>query len=94
MQMIYLSTTGVTDVVLRSYLPWIADLAWVSENCSDMNVYILKGTMPIDYQSSRERRASMCPGIFDFIYKGRHYQKSYFDFELDVLGDEKNGMHI
>jgi hypothetical protein len=87
MQLIYLSTIGVTDVVLRSYIPWVADMAWVSENCdNDMNLYILpQETMPVDDSSTREVVASETPGIFDFVYKGKHYDCDYLHFRVDVL---------
>jgi hypothetical protein len=86
MQLIYLSTIGVTDVVLRSYIPWVADIAYVSEHCNDMNIYIpCNRTMPIDECSSREIRASQLPGIFDLIYKGEHYHGDYLHFKYDVL---------
>jgi hypothetical protein len=86
MQLIYLSTIGVTDVVLRSYIPWVADTAWLSEHCNDMNIYIpCNRTMPIDECSSREIRASQLPGIFDLIYKGKHYHGDYLHFKYDVL---------
>jgi hypothetical protein len=86
MQMIYLSTIGVTDVI-TAYEPWVADACYVSEHCNDMNLYLItNGTFPCDAQSERERRAHLTKGLFNFTYQGVKYTDiSNFDMERKMI---------
>jgi hypothetical protein len=92
MQLIYLSQVAKLDIYLMEYIPWIGHLAWISRNCPDMNIYIGYGHgIPIDSTSESECAAAREDGLFDFIFRGEHYDCNTIKFLYSVLREGLNG---
>jgi hypothetical protein len=89
MQLISLSKYKGHRVYLAELVPWISNLKWISENC-ELILYIPASLgIPIDRTKQRERDASSQDGLFDFVFKDKHYDCNWLDFKYKILETDK-----
>lgn len=73
-------------IMLHAFIPYVENLVWVSKNI-DMTVYIRWSAEHFIPCDDKEKNIELyrSPGIFDFIWRGQHYDCSCLDFEFSIL---------
>jgi hypothetical protein len=80
--LVYLSTCTTCGIVFAGFVPRFQDLAWISKNCDDLTIYVSTDrTLYLDKHSEAEMRLANEAGLFDFCFRGKHYNCSFLDFQ-------------
>jgi hypothetical protein len=80
--LVYLSTCTTCSIVFNQFVPRFGDLLWISKNCADLTIYVSDDrTLYLNRHSEAEMCLANEAGLFDFCFRGKHYNCSFLDFQ-------------
>jgi len=73
-------------VRLKNFIPHMENLGWISKNC-ELTIYVNVGAVEKIVLGDRKRTrvAEQEEGLFDLVWKGKHYDCSWLYFRQNVL---------